>query len=385
MKKTRVSPALTAVIVAAAVTACFGNARPALAAPPSDATKAVTITDPILNMTAYTLTIPSDWVFSGAVFQGSSCASGAFPVYRMSSPDGLTGIKQLPRLDWAWSDSSSYRPPNAGDCMNLKQEMSASDVLKYMVGVLKVQYVRDDVNPNRETFQRMIASHNSPTYVASGDQARAWVRYNIHSLVIEERLDVSLVCTAFDMLALGRQHSCSAYVNRCWAPQGKWNDNVMTAIGKSLVIDQQWNAQWNANVMKKIQAIQQAGAQAVQQIADAGQRQMRATYNSYQQAQAMRTQQHEEFMDTMQRGHDQFMQRAQAATAARSRVADDWCDVALGQQKRLDPNTGAVTKDSSLYSYTWVNQTGQRLQTNDINENPNGQGTGTWTLQQNVH
>src|ERR1700722_13698741 len=66
---------------------------------PNGATKVVTITDPILNMTAYSLTIPAKWNFDGAVIQGSSCIGLPFAVVRATSPDGLTGVKTLPRLD----------------------------------------------------------------------------------------------------------------------------------------------------------------------------------------------------------------------------------------------------------------------------------------------
>ncbi len=72
-------------------------------------TKNVTITDPILNMKAYSLTIPANWVFQGAVIQGTPCVPGPFAVWRMSSPDGLTGFKQEPRLDWAWSENPRLR------------------------------------------------------------------------------------------------------------------------------------------------------------------------------------------------------------------------------------------------------------------------------------
>src|SRR5580704_10106876 len=74
-------------------------------------TRNVTINDPILNMTAYSLTIPGNWMFQGAVFQGSPCVPGAFAVIRTQSPDGLTGMKLLPRLDWAWLDTQ--RGPQA--------------------------------------------------------------------------------------------------------------------------------------------------------------------------------------------------------------------------------------------------------------------------------
>jgi hypothetical protein len=113
-------------------------------------------------------------------------------------------------------------------------------------------------------------------------------------------------------------------------------------------------------------------------------RQMQAQYNAFNQSQQMRQQQHDDFMAVMQRGTDMSMQRTQDSMNARGRAADDWCDYSLDQQKRLDPNTGLITKDSSAYNYTWVNETGDRVQTNNINANPNGNGTGNWTLQENV-
>jgi hypothetical protein len=57
--------------------------------------------DPVFGMTAYTLTIPDNWIFQGDVIQGTSCVPAPLPVFRMSSPDGLTGVKWFPCMDWA--------------------------------------------------------------------------------------------------------------------------------------------------------------------------------------------------------------------------------------------------------------------------------------------
>ena len=89
---------------------------------------------------------------------------------------------------------------------------------------------------------------------------------------------------------------------------------------------------------------------------DAANRQMAAQYNQFNQSQQMRQKQHEDFLAVMQRGTDMSMNRTGEAMNARSRAADDWCDYSLDQQKRLDPNTGLITKDSSAYNYTWVNE-----------------------------
>jgi hypothetical protein len=119
-------------------------------------------------------------------------------------------------------------------------------------------------------------------------------------------------------------------------------------------------------------------------MGDDAARARQAQQNQFDQSQQMRQRMHEQFLSTMQRGTDKSMERTQEAMNNRSRIAGDWADYALDQQKRRDPNTGEISKDSSRYSYTWVDESGQHYQTNDINDNPNGRAKGNWTLQQNV-
>ena len=356
------------------------SAAIANASAPAGATKVVTITDPILNMTAYSLTIPADWNFDGAVIQGSTCIGLPFAVVRATSPDGLTGIKTLPRLDWAWSENASYKASGTGDCLPYKREMSAAEVMKYMIGVLQVEFVRDEPTPMLADFRSRIESQNTPAMFAHADMAAATVHYNVNKIVIADRINVSVVCNTTTFALLGRQHSCDAYINRSYAPEGKWSEDTFTPINKSLVIDQQWNQRFMAIMVDNIQ---QSG-RAILQYGENQQRIRTAQYNAFQQAQAMRQKQHEDFDASLQRGTDMSMARAKQAMNARSGAADDWCDYSLGQQKRMDPNTGLITKDSSAYNYTWVNEQGERVQTNNINANPNGNGTGNWTLQENV-
>jgi hypothetical protein len=138
-------------------------------------------------------------------------------------------------------------------------------------------------------------------------------------------------------------------------------------------------------MIQKIKDMYAASGQILKQQMDSSNRQLAAQANSFNQGQQMRQQQHEQFLATMQRGTDLSMKQAAASANANHQMAGDWADYSLDQQKRLDPNTGKITKDSSAYSYTWVNESGQRIQTNDINANPNGNGTGNWTQQLNVH
>jgi hypothetical protein len=354
-----------------------------LATSSSDApgTKLVTITDPVLNMKAYSIVIPANWIFEGAVFPGSSCSDGPFPVFRMSSPDGLTGIKQLPRLDWSWTDNSDHPSKGGADCLPYKKEMSAADMLKYMIGVLQVEFVTDDPTPDLADIQRNTAARDTPKMSFSADKARATVRYHINKIVMEERLNVYVGCTTFRDIGW---HTCSAGVSRTWAPQGKYNDDTFRPISRTFAVDQDWNAKRAQIAIQKLTDLSEQSMRAIKQMGDETARRSAAQYNTFKQAQETRQRQHEDFMASMQRGTDMSMQRTAQSMNARSRAADDWCDYSLDLQKRLDPNTGLITKDSSAYSYTWVNEQGDRVQTNNINANPNGNGTGNWALQENV-
>jgi len=208
-------------------------------------------------------------------------------------------------------------------------------------------------------------------------------RYFINKLEIEDHVYVVVSCSAYSLPA-GMQHNCSTYVSRSWAPKGKWSAEIFAPINRSHAIDQQWQQRWNAVMDQKIRDISERGSEMIRDAGARADRQMQAQHSAFEQAQAMRQKQHEDFDASLQRGTDMSMARTQDSMNARSRAADDWCDYSLDQQKRLDPNTGLITKDSAAYNYTWVNEQGDRVQTNNINANPNGNGTGNWTLQENV-
>jgi hypothetical protein len=383
--ESRLTKVCVAFAVALVVLSSARVARGATNPPvPGGSTKVVTITDPILDMKAYSLTIPQNWVFQGAVIQGTPCVPGPFSVIRTSSPDGLVGIKTLPRLDWAWSDNPrEAKPQTSGGCLDLKKEMSASEVLKYMVGILQVELVKEVPNPNLAELQKNAAANHSPKMRTTVDAQGSITRYFINKLEIEDHVYVLVSCSTYSLPA-GIQHNCSAYVSRSWAPKGQWTADTYAPINHSYVIDQQWHDRWNAQMDQQIRDISQRGSELIRAAGERADRQMQAQRSAFEQAQAMRQKQHEDFDASIRRGTEMSMARTQDSMNTRSRAADDWCDYSLDQQKRLDPNTGLITKDSAAYNYTWVNEQGDRVQTNNINANPNGQGTGTWTMQENV-
>ena len=365
------------------------TARPSVAAaPPAGGTRNVSVIDPIFNMRAYSYTIPDGWLFDGAAIPGTSCGGGIVPVFRAIRPDGLVGIKGLPRMDWAWSNNPTLaKKDEQPDCLAYKKTLAAQEFMQYMIGVLKVQFVKMEPVPWLAQRQRETATQNRPGSQSTVDIAIATVNYKINKITIEEQIQVNVYCHSNSLGASGQyQNSCNAGVLRRWAPQGKLeaNQDTFKAILQSFNIDQEWQARYDQMMVQEIKDRAARDGAMLKGQMDAANRQMAAQYNQFNQSQQMRQKQHEDFLAVMQRGTDMSMNRTGEAMNARSRAADDWCDYSLDQQKRLDPNTGLITKDSSAYNYTWVNEQGDRVQTNNINANPNGNGTGNWTLQENV-
>lgn len=379
-----------------------GQALPSGGAANSAATKQVQIVDPVLQMKAYSWTIPSNWIFEGALMGGNSCVNTPFPILRMMSPDGITELKVLPRFDWTWSTGSNIKLPQGADCLPLDRVLSAAEFLKYMAGILNVTLVSETPGPGLAELQQNIRKANEQfaanaprgvqPLVFSGDQARSLVRYSINTIPVEEYLTVTTRCSENTRRfgvnqVLMHLHACSAILTRGRARQGQLEamQNTFQNIGKSVAVDPQWTQAWQAREMEKINEQTRRGTQAIIQAGNAAALAQKQRFESFQQGQEMRQRQHEEFLSTMQRGTDLSMRQTQDSMNARSRMAGDWADYALDQQKRLDPRTGAISKDSSQYSYSWVDESGQHFQSNDVNDNPNGRLKGNWTLQQNIH
>ncbi len=378
--RTIVAASLTMILISAPVS-------PANAAP-AGGTRTVGVTDPIFNMRAYSYAVPDGWLFDGAAIPGTTCGGGIVPVFRAIRPDGLVGVKALPRMDWAWSNNPTLSQKDAAtDCLAYKKALSAQDFMQYMIGVLHVQFVKLEPVPWLEQRKRETAAQNRPGSQSSVDIAIATVNYKVNKITIEEQIQVNVYCHSNSLGANGQyQNSCNGGVLRRWAPQGQLaaNQDTFKAILSSFNIDQEWQSRYDAMMVQEIKDRAARNGAMLQGQMDTANRQMAAQYNQFNQSQQMRQKQHDDFLAVMQRGTDMSMNRTGEAMNARSRAADDWCDYSLDLQKRLDPNTGQITKDSSAYNYSWVNETGDRVQTNNINANPNGNGTGNWTLQENV-
>jgi hypothetical protein len=380
---------LVAILLALALLGCSSKTSTALAptdsftlasaAPRSSADQTFrteAIADPTLRMTAYEVKIPASFKFQGMYVAGTSCVSGPFPVFRAYSPDGLKEFRALPRFDWSWNNSP-YGARNGGDCLNIKQELSPQEFIKYLTGVLQVAYVGEASVPQARAanYQNTLSTLNARGggMHMSGGQAAALVQYKNGSFVIEEQISVTTLCSKNMMNIPGQNwfsENCSAYVNLVRAPKGQLASLVSAIDAQSggASVNQQWSNTYNQTMLNNM----------VRQNAEI----MRQRQVAFERGQAIRAQQHQQFMAQMQAGTDASMAHAAQVANSNHAIAQDWCDYSLDQQTVT--GQAGTYKVSSAYSQTWSNGS-QYYQTNDPNANPNGALSGNWTLQTKVH
>lgn len=394
-------PAAPAVAEAIPVTPAPIPASPAS----SGGVRQENIFDAHLNLNAYNVTVPASWKFDGIYVAGSSCTQIPFPVFRMYSPDGLTEIRRLPRFDWRWSNSR-FKPPQQPDCLSLDKAMSAEEFLKYLIGVMQVAYVRDFPIPQQLTealqknfdrsnaalansakqFDQMNASmkngrKNEPA-TQYGGLAAAIAEYRNGTFTIEEQISVKMMCT-HSPVNYGPEtgafaDSCNATVRIVRAPKGQLD--ALLAHAESDRLGAVESPEWMSRYLQYMNQVSQARLNQMNRDANA---RMQRQHDDFERAQAVRAQQHQQFLATMQEGTDRSMARATQAANSRHAIAQDWCDYALDRQTVTGP--GGTVKVSNAYGQTWTDGSGNYYQTNDPNTNPNGVLKGNWTQTTQVH
>jgi hypothetical protein len=354
------------------------------------AMQTATIHDPGMDMDAFTVPYPAKWHFQGTVLQGTGCSTIPLPVYRVFSPDGLSEIERMPRVDWRWSSGGPPGPAPTG-CAPFKQVMTGKEILQYTSAILKVEYVRDlAVAPEKVAAYRQALApiagapggFNMKRFPDEGDLASAVVRYKNGSFTMEGRLDAQVRCQHTQMGPAGRVwdiHVCWANLKYTHAPETQFN--TVSAISDDVheAVVQQWLSSYLTEQARK-------GQEMLNRQMQTNNARMAAQQEQFQRGQAMRQRQSDEFNATLARGTQMSMNQAAQVANSNHTIASDWTDYSLDQQTVRDPNTGQLSKVSSTYSYTWLDQSGKvAYQTTDPNANPNGSLQGNWTRQQVVH
>ncbi len=254
--------------------------------------RTVPIVDPVLGMTAYTLEVPQDWRVDGGMTPGTTCSAGTSPTYRAFSADGKTGRFLLPRIDWAWGT-------NAGkDCNLFPGIVPAKDVITYFIRLRQLGFVNelpvpqlDQMKKQSEDQTRQARAQSpamQPTF--SIDMARFLVRYSLNGQGMEESVTATTSCVESTMLAIGRVHTCSAFIERIFTPRGKLDAMVPMMAGMKLSINPEWNQAWTDTMVRHIRQLSQQQTQAMLKRGEVAANQ--------------RMREHQQFMASMQQGRD---------------------------------------------------------------------------------
>ena len=115
-------------------TAQSPSSLPANGAPPDGMQREV-LHDPAADADAFAITYPVGWHYQGMLWQGTPCYSLPVPVFRITSPDGLTMVEQMPPFGWNWGSNPATSQSKPG-CMDVHEMVSARDFVKYIASML---------------------------------------------------------------------------------------------------------------------------------------------------------------------------------------------------------------------------------------------------------
>ena len=363
----------------------------------SSATKTVYITDPTLdNRNAASVMLPARWVFQGMLFQGGTCAPIPTPVFRATSPDGLSYVEALPLMAWKWSSGPLSKYATRDDCLQIGGPLSAQQFLRYIAPTLGAQYVRDEPVPaelNDKAQQALrsagASAGNSHT---TRELARAIVSLKNGTFSIRGRLGAMVDCTSTTFpgqksYLRGIADTPSSTVNKCMAkvylyaaPENQYAAMIgaweKPGMGATQLAD--WAQAW----VHRNQA-QTAGMLHDMEIQSERSRQ--AIHDQYQHNIEVSQRMHQQFLQSMQAGTDASMQRTANAMQQRSTMTSDIVDYALDRRTTVDQTTGELVHTPNQATVVWGNTQGDIFSSKNPNADPRNILPGDWSQQNFSH
>jgi len=270
------------------------------------------IVDPVLNMPAWTLTVPAGWHADGTMLPGSACDGATSPIYRVTSPDGLSGVYLLPRSDWAWGAGAASSP----SCLPFQEPVSAKDFLTYQTRIEKVAFVKDLPVPELAAFRQSAGPQ--------ADIAHYLVRYSVDGHPIDEVMTASVNCHQGNIIGIGLRHSCSAFVSRLFAPSGHLKAILRTYNAMKLKLNQEWMSAWTAAMVNRTRALYQGETQRMLAQGEL--------------AQAARMQAHDAYMSSMEQGREIRNQNFNEHLYQKQHNTDNFVDYVLDCQRAYSGN-----------------------------------------------
>ncbi|HUK31538.1 MAG TPA: hypothetical protein VLV89_10525 [Candidatus Acidoferrum sp.] len=363
--------------------------------------KTVEIVDPLFNMVAYTLQIPTSWQFEGTVLHGPGCIGDyAGTAFRAYSPDMRYGIQLVPVSYFYWADDERAIPKGA-NCKDLPP-MSAATYGNLVSIKMRPGSEVDSVEPapSEAEFQASIEKMNASLAASArsmgnpnparykGEVSRLHIHYLLDGRPEEELLNVSMSVgdqpTSVNVappgqvmrLAMKNAFISNATLVGMRTPQGQMeaNKSALEAISKSFKVNPEYQTRFAAYIQDRTNRAIAASWQTFHTMIQQSNEQMAQMRANAQQA-----------IRNMEAQGDARRANFNAAMERKSAHAQDVCDYLLDQQYYLNPTTGKTQTQSSGYDHTFSDGGRGVIQTNSPTYNPNGMVQGNWTELQPIH
>ena len=336
------------------------------------------VTDPALNMTAFTVHIPAGWKFTGMIERIPGCHGPEVPAdglaYTALAPDGVTAIEKLPGMSWGWStDGTSGGSPK---CKPVKISSAAEYLLNIAVPNLRPDARNIAIVPFTPEMKDQLAkvSQTAQSQAPHGmkvtlDAARIHLQYTLKGKPVEERLFVAVTCSEVDMPAYPmlhraamERHTCrTAGIGITRAPQGELD----AIVGRRLPppdIDSQWNQTIMNRMNSQFAAWQRQNDE-----------QFQAIQNHFKQVTNGMIQRGQQFQAQQKSSFDNAMAQDRATQGAIDHAAQMQVRDSLNRQDFINPNTGRKIETSNQYTHNWISSDGQSVVLNsDPTLDPNG-------------
>ena len=272
----------------------------------------ISVVDPVMNMAAFTVTVPADWTFEGAVLRRRGGGDVAAYVYRASSPDGLTGVQMMPRVDWHFAkDPRAIQNSGTGAC-NLHPPLTAMQQAADIAAkarpnpklgpVEKVPTPKLDefVQKTNQQFDAQARSFGKPNDAAhlSADAARVRLKYDFQGHPEEETflvttqiydLGIAVASTgAYGIIQPGfsRMQNTQTSVSASRAPEGHLESSqpLFDKIGSSVKLVPEYDQAMMALAQQRFDQANAASNAAFAQVMKNGrdsQERLMSQHNSY--------------------------------------------------------------------------------------------------------
>jgi len=373
----------------AAVCAALFSAAAHPGPPPNVSPRKEAVSDPQYSMTAFTVDVPSNWKFAGAIARETGCHStGPSMKFTMASDDGATSVIALPPVQWNWSSDKNFQLSlfHAG-CTVMDFQTAAAFLINIAIPSARPNAhieailpltpegqasVRAQQQRAQESNNQMAARYGLKPMKTVIDGARVKVDYVRNGKPVEEMFVTVIDCLE-SQVQMGYRapistnlHCSNRGLTIMRAPKGQLDAFIarpeIADLSKSVQINPEWMGRVNADAKAAFDAAQKRNHDQFENFMKNAQAQHDA-----------QLEQGRQFQEMQKRKTAAAMSADRANQAAIDDAAHRTVLYSLDRQDFIDPNTGKTIEASSLYSHQWISSDqGTLIQTNDPTLDPNG-------------